>query len=65
MAKIVNTPNKIEKNDICRTCLNESDVLLPIFHEISVSGDNITVNELLMKCATVQVKIVLTCFIQK
>lgn len=54
-------PKTVKKNGKCRTCLKECDSLRPIYSKISVCGDKIALNELLMKCASVQVN---TAFIK-
>lgn len=57
MAK--NVPIKVDssiKTNTCRTCLNESDSLVPIFCKILICGDFIERKELLMGCASIQVR---------
>lgn len=46
----------LQKINTCRTCLIESDNLVPLFGTISLPDGDILLKELLLTCASVQVR---------
>lgn len=51
-------------NKICRTCLSEEENMRPLFIMHPAEGETIRLSEMLMSCASVQVKLlnILFCY---